>query len=108
VLREIGRVTKPQGTIRLVVPGELATHPRQKAWRPNPDRHLHTWTPLAFGNLAERCGFRSIRTTVEPMPTKSRLVRALSAIPPLARLAHWSIAKRNNRLNVILNAQPPA
>lgn len=108
VLREIGRITKADGVIRLVVPGELATHPQQAEWRPNRDRHLHTWTPLLFGNLAERCGYRDIRTRVEPMPTNSRLVRALSAIPPLARASHRRLAERRNSLNVILNARPPA
>lgn len=108
VLQEIGRVTKTNGKIRLIVPGEIATHPRQRVWRANPDRHLHTWTPLLFGNLAEHCGYRDIETRVEPMPTKSRKVRALSAIPPLARAVHWRLALRDNRLNVVLNAKPPA
>jgi SAM-dependent methyltransferase len=108
ILHEIGRVTKPDGMIRLVVPGEMATHPVQRTWYPNPDRHLHTWTPLHFGNLAERCAYRDIRTKLEPMPTGSRLVTALSIIPPLARRAHWLIAKRRNTLNVILDARPPA
>jgi SAM-dependent methyltransferase len=107
ILREIGRVTKPDGLIRLVVPGEIATHPAERSWRPNPDRHLHTWTPLLFGNLADRCGYREIKTKVEPMPTKSRLVRALSIIPRLSQKAHWRIAERANALNVILDAKPP-
>jgi SAM-dependent methyltransferase len=107
ILCEIGRVTKPGGTIRLVVPGELATHPEQGRWRPNSDRHLHTWTPLLLGNLAERCGYRDIATSVAPMPTGSRLVKALSPLPALARAAHWHLAKRRNLLNVILNARPP-
>lgn len=108
VLREIGRVTKPDGSIRLIVPGEIATHPVERSWRPNRDRHLHTWTPLLFGNLADYCGYRDIRAKVEPMPTKSRLVRALSLVPPLARKAHWRVAERRNALNVILDARPPA
>jgi SAM-dependent methyltransferase len=107
VLREIGRVTKPDGLIRLVVPGELATHQHQASWRPNPDRHLHTWTPLLLGNLADRCGYRNIDTRVEPMPTKSRLVRSLSMCQPLARAVHRWLATRRNCLNVILNAKPP-
>ncbi len=108
ILLEIGRITKPDGRIRLIVPGEIATHPAQRSWQPNRDRHLHTWTPLLFGNLADRCGYRDIRTRVEPMPTKSRLVRALSLLPPLGREAHWRIAERRNALNVILDAKPPA
>lgn len=108
VLREIGRVTKDDGLIRLIVPGEMATHPEQSRWRPNRDRHLHAWTPLVFGNLAEQCGYRNIETCVQPMPTKSRLVKMLSIAPPLARAAHWRLAIQRNALNVILNANPPA
>lgn len=108
VLREIGRVVRPDGVIRLVVPGELATHPTQRSWRPNRDRHLYAWTPLLFGNLAERAGYCDIHTRVAPMPTRSRLVRALNITPPLANLAHWSLAKRRNALNVILDARPPS
>jgi SAM-dependent methyltransferase len=108
VLLEIGRVTKPEGHIRIVVPSEMATHPVEAAWRPNRDRHLYTWTPLLLGNLADRCGYREIRTTVEPMPTKSRLVRYLRFLPPLAREVHRRLAIRRNALNVILDAKPPS
>ena len=107
MLREIGRVVKPSGLIRLIVPGELATEPGQRSWRPNRDLHLYTWTPLLFGNLAHICGYREIRTELAPMPTGSRMVRALAPVPPLARAAHWRIGRRQNALNVILNAQPP-
>lgn len=108
VLRELARVARPDASIRLIVPGEVPTHPQQRTWRPNHDRHLHTWTPLLFGNLAEHCGYRDIRTSVAPMPTASRLVRALSPLPPLAKAAHWRLATRRNALNVILDARPPA
>jgi SAM-dependent methyltransferase len=107
ILREIGRVTKPHGVIRLVVPSEMATHPKERQWKKNPDRHLYTWTPLLFGNLAERCGYRDFRTRVEAMPANSRLVKALSPIPPLANLARFQLAIRRNQLNVILDAMPP-
>lgn len=107
MLREIGRVVRRDGTIRLIVPGELATDPAQAAWRPNHDRHLFTWTPLLFGNLAFQCGYEAIRTRLEPMPTGSRLVRALAPIPALSRAAHWRLSKRQNALNVILDAKPP-
>lgn len=106
VLREIGRVVKPEGSIRLIVPGEVATDPDQAQWRVNHDRHLYTWTPLLFGNLAHQCGYRNIKTELAPMPTASRLVRALAPIPPLSRVAHWRISRRQNALNVILDASP--
>lgn len=108
ILTEIGRVVKDGGHIRLVVPGELATEPLQREWRPNRDLHLYTWTPLLFGNLAHLCGYRDIRTKLAPMPTRSRLVRALSPLPPLARAVHWRMSKKQNALNIILDARPPS
>lgn len=107
ILSELGRVVKDGGHIRLIVPGEVATEPQQREWRPNRDLHLYTWTPLLFGNLAHLCGYRDIRTKVAPMPTGSRLVRALSPLPPLARAAHWRMSRKRNALNVILDARPP-
>jgi SAM-dependent methyltransferase len=107
VLLELGRVTKPDGQIRIVVPCELGTHPDEINWRPNRDRHLYTWTPLLLGNLAERCGYRDISSKLAPMPTKSRSVRYTSFLPPLSRAIHRRQAKVRNALNVILDAKPP-
>jgi SAM-dependent methyltransferase len=107
IMLELGRVTKPAGLIRIIVPGELAIHPDERNWRPNPDHHLHTWTPLLLGNLASCCCYREIRARAEAMPTKSRLIALLSVIPPLARAVHWRRAIRRNALNVILDARPP-
>jgi SAM-dependent methyltransferase len=104
ILRELVRVAKPGALIRLVVPGEMPTLSGHKVWRPNPDRHLYTWTPLLFGNLAERSGFSNFSTRLEPMPTGSRLLKYLSILPPLARARHWYWARKTNALNVILEA----
>lgn len=108
VLQEIARVVKPGGSIRLIVPGELPTDPKQRRWYPNADLHLHTWTPLLFGNLADHCGYQQIHTQIAPMPTGSRLVRALSWAPALSRAAHWHLSRRRNALNVILDARAPS
>jgi SAM-dependent methyltransferase len=108
VVREIARVTKPNGLVRLIVPGEIPLDPRQAAWQPNADMHLYTWTPLNFGNLAAVAGMREISVGVAPMPTASRLVALLRGVPWLANLAHHRIAHRLNSWNVILNCRAPA
>lgn len=108
VLREIARVTKPDGLVRLIVPGENPLDPRQGSWQPNADMHLYTWTPLNFGNLAAVAGMSAIRAEIAPMPTASRLVGLLRGVPPLANLAHRRIAHRLNSWNVILNCRAPA
>lgn len=106
ILQRLGRVVKPGGRLRLVVPCEVPLPHAQRFWVPNPERHLYTWTPLLFGNLAERAGLESIVSRIAPMPTRSRLVRGLRFLPPLARLAHLLLSIRRNSLNVILDAQP--
>jgi SAM-dependent methyltransferase len=105
ILRELGRVVKPGGYLRLIVPGENPLDPRQRAWFPNNDKHLYTWTPLLFGNLAEAAGLEDIKTSIAPMPTGSRLVHLLRPISPLSRWAHRRVATRQNSFNVILNAR---
>ena len=106
VLQEIGRVVKPGGCIRIIVPSESPILRGQRSWVLNHDRHLFTWTPLLFGNLADRAGLQEIAARVAPMPTGSRLVRMLSFLPPLAWLAHLILSLRRNSLNVILDARP--
>lgn len=107
VLRQIGRVVKQGGRIRLVVPSELPLRSVQRSWSLNGERHLFTWTPLLFGNLATRAGLSAISARLAPMPTGSRVVRALGIVPPLSRLAHFLLSLRRNSLNVILDARPP-
>jgi SAM-dependent methyltransferase len=107
VLREIGRVMKPGGCIRLVVPNELPLLRSQRSWSLNGERHLFTWTPLLFGNLAQRAGLKDIAAHLAPMPTGSRVVRALGVLPRLSRFAHILLSLRRNSLNVILDARKP-
>ena len=106
MIKELGRVVKSTGHLRLIVPAELATEPGQRRWKQNSDNHLYTWTPLLFGNLARQCGLEVSDTRLEPMPTASRAVRLLSAVPPVSRKVHWTLSRRRNALNVILNARP--
>lgn len=107
-LRKLARLVKSNGHIRLVVPCETPLSKAHRQWHENTYQHLYTWTPLTFGNLAQRAGYRNIETHLAPMPTCSRLVRFLSPIATLQRTAHMALSIRKGRLNVVLNAQPPA
>lgn len=104
ILQSLARVVKPGGRLRLIVPSEFPLLRAQRSWSPNADRHLYTWTPLLFGNLAERAGLASISTYVAPMPTRSRIVRALRFLPSFSRFVHLIISLRGNCLNVIMDA----
>lgn len=108
ILRQLGRVVRPGGRMRLIVPGELATERFQATWTLNRDKHLYTWTPLLFGNLAHHCGLEDIFTHVAPMPTGSRLVRMTRILPPLSKSVHKFLARKRNALNVILDAKAPS
>lgn len=105
ILRELRRVLRVGGRARLVVPCEVPVSRLQRSWQPNSDRHLYTWTPLLFGNLAHRAGYSEIRSRVEPMVTRSRLVRAARILPPLGNIVRGFLGVRRNALNVILDAR---
>jgi SAM-dependent methyltransferase len=96
-LEGIYRVLKPGGSIRLIVPGEIPLG-GQRRWRDNPDKHLRTWTPLSFGNLAEAAGFGCIRARIEPPPSGSRGARFFG------KAYRYYIGLRDNAFNVVLDA----
>jgi SAM-dependent methyltransferase len=107
ILSQLRRVVRPGGRLRLVVPSETPILKSHRQWRVNDDRHLYTWTPLLFGNLAQRAGFVDISTVVRPMPTRSRLVRVVRPLPLVGRLVHLVLAIRRNAMNVILDCRAP-
>jgi SAM-dependent methyltransferase len=92
---------KPGGSVRLIVPGEIPLR-AQRHWYDNPDKHLRTWTPLSFGNLAQAAGFTRIRTRIEPPPSNSRGVRLFG------RAYRYYIGLRDNAFNVVLEAEKGA
>lgn len=106
-LESIGRLAKPNGRIRLIVPCETPITRDHRTWTENDYRHLHSWTPLTFGNLAQRAGYRNIQTRLVPMPSGSRLERLLAPLPSMAYLARLMRSISRNRLNVVLDALPP-
>jgi ubiquinone/menaquinone biosynthesis C-methylase UbiE len=104
VLEEIVRVLKPGGRARLVVPCETPIRAKERDWRPNPDQHFYTWTPLNFGNLAARAGFKDVRCRLAPMPSGSRAARWLGTRSLPGRLWSTYISLRDNSYSVVLDA----
>ena len=99
-LEGIYRALKRGGHVRLIVPAEIPLG-GQRHWRDNPDRHLRTWTPLSFGNLAQAAGFTRIRARLEPPPSSSRGVRLFG------KAYRYYIGLRDNAFNVVLEAEKP-
>lgn len=104
-LREIRRVLRPGGKMRLVVPYEHVGQHHHRTWQTNSDYHLFAWTPLTLGNLAVQAGFAKIDARVTMSPTGSRLVKALARFGPLKTLAHFWASCRTSSFNVIVDAK---
>src|SRR3990172_1001281 len=56
---------QPDGIFIILLPIEDFRTARNKRWRSNdPDHHLHTWTPLLFGNTLQEAGLEPIKLSV--------------------------------------------
>lgn len=106
IMRQLRRIVKESGKLRLVVPCEPPLLSIHRQWKPNADRHLYTWTPLLFGNLAERAGMSSICARLRMRPTDSRLVSLFRFLPPVQNMLHLLMSLRKNSLNVVLDCTP--
>ncbi|CAN1534429.1 AdoMet_MTases domain containing protein [Sphingomonadaceae bacterium] len=104
MLREMRRVLRPDGKLRLVVPYEHVGQKHHRRWQTNSDYHLFAWTPLTLGNLAAQAGFTTINAKVTMSPTGSRLVKALAGFGPLKTLAHFWASYRTSSFNIIVDA----
>lgn len=107
VLVELRRVMRPGAPIRLVIPAEISFHKSQRGWRVDRNMHVYAWTPLSFGNLAAAAGFKVTRARLAPMPSGSRLLKAVRYLPWLRRGLAWLLAYRRNALSVVLDARAP-
>lgn len=105
VLEGIVRVLKPSGQARLVVPAEVPFKRNQRHWAPNADQHLYTWTPLHFGNLAVRAGFKDVRSRLATMPSGSRAARMFRPNSLLGRGWATYLNLRDNSYSVVLDAR---
>lgn len=105
-ITEIHRVLKSGGKAVLIVPSENPATPRFSRWTQNdPDQHIHSWTPLSFGNLIAQCGFDIEKSWRSPIGY-SKYIRPIANINEgLFQLARHTTAFVLNRYEVITIAK---
>lgn len=107
-IQEINRVLKSGGQAILIVPSENPATPRFSKWIQNdPDQHIHSWTPLSFGNLIAQCGFEIKKSWRSPIGY-SKYIRPIANInETLFQAARKTTALLLNRYEVITIARKP-
>lgn len=95
-LREMNRVLKPKGRLRIIVPYETPLfHKQHRRWAADDiDMHLYSWTPLTLGNLISVAGLQIDRTDILPRSGGGRLASVLKSSPRLVIAARWLKAIR--------------
>lgn len=89
-LLEARRVLRPNGRLVALLPAETPAGADQRVWRPNHDRHFHSWTPLSIGNLLVACGFEVAVAQLQAPATRSRFVTAFGLTAGLrSMLVRW-------------------
>lgn len=74
IVRELRRVLRPDGRIRILVPCDVPVFSsRQRTWAENAEMHLHSWTPQTLGNLLTVAGFEVLDARMLPASRGGRL-----------------------------------
>jgi len=64
-LRILHKHLKPGGLFITILPIDDFRSKTNRNWRPgDPDHHLHTWTPLLFGNALSEAGYTPVKLKV--------------------------------------------
>jgi len=107
-IKEINRVLKPNGKAILIVPSENPAKNRFSKWNEHdPDQHIHSWTPLSFGNLIAQCGFMVKKSFRSPIGY-SKYIRPIANINEgLFQIARKATAFALDRYEVITIAKKP-
>jgi SAM-dependent methyltransferase len=109
VIRSMWRILKPDGRIKLVVPGDVPLRTVQRSWRPDDvTMHLYTWSPVTLGNLMSVCGFAIEAATLVPASAGGRLGRMLPPTSQLRQSLAWLKALRSGRFHTVVTARKPA
>ncbi|TIM03920.1 MAG: class I SAM-dependent methyltransferase [Mesorhizobium sp.] len=109
VLREMLRVLKPSGEIRVFVPCEMPIiAPQHRSWSNNPHMHLHSWTPLTLGNLFTVLGFEVTAARMLSGSEGGRLGALFPKDSALRKAAAFLKACRTGRFHTAVTARAPA
>jgi len=107
-ITEINRVLKSGGKAILIVPSENPASAHFATWnKDDPDHHIHSWTPLSFGNLIAQCGFDIEKSWRSPIGY-SKYIRPIATINErLFQIARRVTAHILDRYEVITIAKKP-
>lgn len=109
ILREILRVLKPSGELRIFVPCEMPLVARwHRSWSANPEMHLHSWTPLTLGNLLTVLGFEVTDARFFPGSQGGRLGAVFGENSGLRKATAFLKACRTGRFHTSVTARAPA
>lgn len=106
ILRALRDKVRPRGRLILVIPAETPYALRFRRWRPNPQQHLYSWTPLSFGNLVVAAGFDIDKAFIMP-GGYSRFIEWSRPIPPLFSMLKRVVAFLDYRYHIIALARRP-
>jgi SAM-dependent methyltransferase len=107
VLREMWRVLKPSGQIKLIVPCDVPLlRGIHSSWRPDDiNMHLYAWSPQTLGNLLTLCGFAVEDARLLPASAGGRLGRMLSDGNWARLWLSWLKGIRSGRFHTVVAAR---